>query len=98
MTATERQLCDCDEPCGCYAEGYVAGKDKAYFEVLASLEGPPHAQELRMPTLPDEAGLPPEGHDADGPELARALRAGRGLDTGGAWLVRSPQGQCCIIR
>ena len=33
-------LCDCPEPCGCYA----AGKDKAYFEVLASLDGPPHAE------------------------------------------------------
>ena len=27
------QLCDHDEPCGCYAEGYAAGKDKAFFEV-----------------------------------------------------------------
>ena len=31
--------------CGCYAEGYVQGKDKAYVEVLASLEGPPHAED-----------------------------------------------------
>ena len=44
MTARERRLCDCDEPCGCYAEGYAAGKDKAYFEMLTSLEGPPHAE------------------------------------------------------
>ena len=43
MTASPRPLCDCPEPCGCYAEGYAAGKDKAYFEILASLEGPPHA-------------------------------------------------------
>ena len=42
MTNEERPLCDCPEPCGCYAEGYAAGKDKAYFEVLASLDGPPH--------------------------------------------------------
>ena len=27
---------DCPEPCACYA----AGKDKAYFEVRASLDGP----------------------------------------------------------
>ena len=40
---SDRPVCDCPEPCGCYAEGYAAGKDKAYFEVLASLEGPPHA-------------------------------------------------------
>ena len=43
MTGRERPLCDCPEPCACYAEGYAAGKDKAYFEVIASLEGPPHA-------------------------------------------------------
>ena len=43
MTARERPLCDCPEPCACYAEGYAAGKDKVYFEVIASLEGPPHA-------------------------------------------------------
>ena len=42
MTAAERPVCDCPEPCGCYAEGYAAGKDKAYFEVVASLGGPPH--------------------------------------------------------
>ena len=34
MTDSERSLCDCPEPCGCYAEGYAAGKDKAYFEVI----------------------------------------------------------------
>ena len=44
MTAAERQACDCPEPCGCYAEGYAAGKDKAFFEVIASLDGPPHAE------------------------------------------------------
>ena len=45
MTDSARPLCDCDEPCGCYAEGYAADKDKAYFEVLDSLEGPPHAED-----------------------------------------------------
>ena len=44
MTDAERSLCDCPEPCGCYAEGCAAGKDKAYFEVITSLEGPPHAE------------------------------------------------------
>ncbi len=44
MKARNRPLCDCPEPCGCYAEEYAACKDKAYFEVLASLEGPPHAE------------------------------------------------------
>ena len=26
-------VCDCPKPCGCYAEGYAQGKDKAYFEM-----------------------------------------------------------------
>ena len=39
MTARERPLCDCPEPCACYAEGYAAGRDKACVETLASLEG-----------------------------------------------------------
>ena len=42
-TDSARPLCDCPEPCACYAEGYATGKDKAYFEVITSLEGPPHA-------------------------------------------------------
>ena len=25
-------------------EGYAAGKDKAFFEIISSLEGPPHAE------------------------------------------------------
>ena len=45
MTDSASPLCDCPKPCACYAEGYAAGKDKAYFEVLASLDGPPHAGE-----------------------------------------------------
>ena len=43
MTGRGRPVCYCPEPCACYAEGYATGKDKAYFEVIASLEGPPHA-------------------------------------------------------
>ena len=27
------QICDCPEPCACYAEGYAQGKDKTYFEM-----------------------------------------------------------------
>ena len=30
MTDSLRPLSDCPEPCACYAEGYAAGKDKAY--------------------------------------------------------------------
>ena len=61
MTAREAQLCDCPEPCGCYAEGYAAGKDKAYFEIIASLEGlqvMPHGpiQQEPMRQTPIEKG------------------------------------------
>ena len=37
MTARQRPLCDCPKPCACYAEGYAAGEDKSYFEVLTGL-------------------------------------------------------------
>ena len=49
MTDTDRPLCDCPEPCGCYAGGYAAGKDRAYFEVISNLEGPPHAKDCACP-------------------------------------------------
>ena len=26
-------VCNCPEPCACYAEGYTQGRDKAYFEM-----------------------------------------------------------------
>ena len=72
MTARERSLCDCPEPCACYA----ADKDKAYFEVIASLDG-------RGLRLPGKAGLPPGGDGVHGQELVGALRTGRGLGRGG---------------
>ena len=28
MTAEERTLFDCPEPCGCYAEGHAAGREE----------------------------------------------------------------------
>ena len=43
MTERERRLCDCPEPCGCYAEVYAAGKDKAFFEMGMALQGDTHA-------------------------------------------------------
>ena len=52
MTSRGRHVCDRPEPCGRYAVGYAAGRDKAYFEVIGSLEGPPHAGELCLPALP----------------------------------------------
>ena len=45
MATDNGSLCDCPEPCAWYAAGYAQGKDKAYFEVLACLEGPPHAED-----------------------------------------------------
>jgi len=32
------KVCDHDEPCACYVEGYTQGKDKAHFEVRNSLD------------------------------------------------------------
>ena len=43
MTERERPLCDCPEPCGCYADGYAAGKDKAFFEMEMALQDDTHA-------------------------------------------------------
>ena len=43
MTERERPLCDCPEPCGCYADGYAAGKDKAFFGMEMALQGDTHA-------------------------------------------------------
>ena len=43
MTSKERPFCDCPEPCACYAEGYAAGKDKAYFEIEMALHDDTHA-------------------------------------------------------
>ena len=43
MTDSARPVCDCPEPWACYAEGYAQDRDKAYFEMLASMEGVAHA-------------------------------------------------------
>lgn len=32
------RVCDHDEACACYVEGYAQGKDKAHFEVRAILD------------------------------------------------------------
>ena len=37
------RVCDCPEPCGCYAEGYAQGKDKAYFE-MSNFDWTEHAK------------------------------------------------------
>ena len=49
MTDKEPRLCDCPEPCGCYAEGYDAGKDKAFFEMEMGPEGRHSRHRLRLP-------------------------------------------------
>ena len=38
MTDSARPVCDCPEPCACYAEGSVQGKEKAHFEIRAVLD------------------------------------------------------------
>ena len=42
MTDDARPVCDCPEPCDCYAEGYAEGyahgKEKAHFEVRMVLD------------------------------------------------------------
>ena len=43
MVDAEHPVCDCPEPCGCYAEGYAAGKAKAYFEMEMALQDDTHA-------------------------------------------------------
>ena len=75
MTGRDRPVCDHPEPCGRYAVRYAAGKDKADFEVLASLDVLPHV----AGALSGEAGLPTEGHDPAGQDVARAIRPGGGL-------------------
>lgn len=32
------QVCDHEEPCACYVEGYAQGREKAHFEVRNALE------------------------------------------------------------
>ena len=43
MTDADVPVCDCPKPCACYAEGYAAGKDKAYFEMEMALQDDTHA-------------------------------------------------------
>ena len=41
--STQPYICDCPEPSARYAEGYAAGKDKAYFEIEMALQADTHA-------------------------------------------------------
>ena len=52
MTDSDRPVCDCPEPCACYAEGYAHGKDKAHFEVRMVLDSN-HADQLRLRAVQD---------------------------------------------
>ena len=83
MTDSARPLCDCPEPCACYAEGYAAGKDKAYFEVDGQPRRSAPRRGVRLPALPGQAGLPAEGDDPDGQEFPCAFRVGGSLGAGG---------------
>ena len=83
MTDSARPLCDCPEPCGCYAEGYAAGKDKAYFEVLASLDGPPHAEGCACQPCQVKRACLRKVMTFMAKEFASALRAGGDLGPGG---------------
>ena len=47
MSDRERSVCDCPEPRSCYAEGYAAGKDKAFFEMEMALRDDTHAAGCR---------------------------------------------------
>ena len=38
MTGGGRPVCDCPEPCACYAGGYAAGKDEALQTAVAAKE------------------------------------------------------------
>ena len=38
LTNTALPVCDCPEPCACYAEGYAHGKEKAHFEIRVVLD------------------------------------------------------------
>ena len=38
MPDSARPVCDCPEPCACYAEGYAHGKEKDHFEVRTVLD------------------------------------------------------------
>ena len=38
MTDRTRFVCDCPEPCYCYAEGYAQGKEKVHFQIWAVLD------------------------------------------------------------
>ena len=78
MTAAERQVYDRPEPCGCYAEGYAAAKGKAHFEVWPAWTSRLMPR-IRLLVLSGEAGLPVEGHDPTGQDVARAIRPGGGL-------------------
>ena len=61
------RVCDCPEPCACYAEGYAQGKDKAYFE-MNNFDWTQHAK-----------GCACEGFTAFGKVLVRMLE---NMDTG----------------
>ena len=51
MTDSARPVCDCPEPCACYAEGYVQGKEKAHLR-----SGPSWTPTTLRPAVANLAG------------------------------------------
>ena len=82
MTSRGRHVCDRPEPCGRYAVGYAAGRDKADFEVLASLDVLPHADGCACQPCQVKRACLQEPYPA-GQDVARAIRPGGGLGVGG---------------
>ena len=48
------RVCDCPEPCACYAEGYAQSKDKAYFE-MNNFDWTQHAKVVHAKAGPPSA-------------------------------------------
>ena len=72
--SAEARVCDHEETCACYVEGYAQGKDKAHFEVRNARDGN-HASDCccePCKTVRAVLGIPQywESH-VDGPALIR---------------------------
>jgi len=96
LVDTDRaQVCDCPDPCGCYADGYADGKDKAHFEVrMMTADGGGHAAgcgcEPCLTLTAVTAALTAALVDS----AARAALGGCGL-TGGTLCGTLPDGRVC---
>ena len=113
MTDTHRSLCDCSEPCACYAEGYAAGSGTetgsgtAFPEGGSERLGFPWAAESPRPAMPHpalpgaEVAPPDAPHETD---IAGVLPVGPGSARGADAVLAcaahgadSPQGGASVI-